>query len=1180
MDLDEQQSAVLELLGPVVAELVENPSSEPLHYKSLALSQQAGAAPDDLENARDGLTAFFPTTDAVWLPLLETKVRKVASGELSGEEMHATFERAEQDYFSIPVLKAHLDFLTQGAQAAAEKADEDEEDDFFSLENVQELCSAIVSKSTVHTTEGHIVWDAWRDWWQGVVDTSQAEKRSDRLQVLKLEYLKRLAQPHSTNEGTAQAYSSLVTNYLPPSEYEATMMHATKVREPARTAWVNRERWQSQLVRHLSLRFLPNVDHYGIFYRPPPCQSVRQHNAQAYFEHIEAEKSKRQRTKDPRAKDPTPIVNLYERAIAHVASQKVQALLASANPTQTGTVEQELQGAEAWLLAFWQGFITFLQQDDVDLPETEFEVLRRATRSVPSNGLLWVEYIHALESKDLEGEILNILPKALGSGSLDAKAVSDVTIAAIVPAYRSLRDNFDVDIFSYVIETLEDAIRRVRDAGGEPKLKLEQFLVHVYLHPTGEPASDYAEDSITGAMDVWEKAVKHYKKHWHVWTSFIDFLTMTAKNFPRARKAFREFSGAHLAVDYPEAVYEAWISFEEKWGTSEELHAARTKVKKLENALAEKRAKDSRKMAESQPVAEPVSSATSQFLTQGQPVANSVDILMSNGEGSDHIRRQPSTSAAVVSLDSPGRTSSKRKATEVEDQDSKEAKKVKTAPVSTTIDLKRDREKTTVFVAGLPADVVDDDLQNLFKDCGAIREIKVSSVEGSHVATVEFNERASVPPALTKDKKRLRGEELAVHQAWRSTLYVTNFPETYTDKSIRELFGKYGTLFDVRWPSKKFKSTRRFCYVQYLYPSAAEAALVLDQFQLGENRSLSVAISDPERKKDRTDADADQREIHVGGLSNHVGKADLEKLFNNYGTVKEVRLVLDDRGRHKGFAFVEFTSTTDAMGALAANNTDLKGRRLAITMADKRVAAKKPPPQSNLPRNTEVVSRTVRLTGLPKDLSSEHEPLLQQALEQIIGVGKVGLLVVRNENGKKEGTVELQTQADASKLVLQGTMQFQDMTISFSEEAQRSRPSRRAPGISSGSGAKKRLLPSGSANNDSTTLPPTGKAKQKGRVKFADEAMDEDESQVAAELTGEMQETDRPSGNTNATPSEEGTSSTVPFVPRATKRGRGGGNRNLSSSRPASLTMSTRSASKSASSSAPKGQDEFRKMLG
>ena len=48
----------------------------------------------------------------------------------------------------------------------------------------------------------------------------------------------------------------------------------------------------------------------------------------------------------------------------------------------------------------------------------------------------------------------------------------------------------------------------------------------------------------------------------------------------------------------------------------------------------------------------------------------------------------------------------------------------------------------------------------------------------------------SVPAALTKDKKRIRGQEVAVHLAWKSTLYVTNFPEKADDTFIRTLFGK------------------------------------------------------------------------------------------------------------------------------------------------------------------------------------------------------------------------------------------------------------------------------------------------------------------------------------------------------------------------------------------------------
>ena len=48
----------------------------------------------------------------------------------------------------------------------------------------------------------------------------------------------------------------------------------------------------------------------------------------------------------------------------------------------------------------------------------------------------------------------------------------------------------------------------------------------------------------------------------------------------------------------------------------------------------------------------------------------------------------------------------------------------------------------------------------------------------------------SISAALTKDKKRVQEQEVAVHLAWRSTLYVTNFPDSVDDASMRSLFGK------------------------------------------------------------------------------------------------------------------------------------------------------------------------------------------------------------------------------------------------------------------------------------------------------------------------------------------------------------------------------------------------------
>lgn len=50
------------------------------------------------------------------------------------------------------------------------------------------------------------------------------------------------------NDESFQAFSSFVSNYLPPDQYESTLVHASKMRQPALAAWRNREKYQLGLV--------------------------------------------------------------------------------------------------------------------------------------------------------------------------------------------------------------------------------------------------------------------------------------------------------------------------------------------------------------------------------------------------------------------------------------------------------------------------------------------------------------------------------------------------------------------------------------------------------------------------------------------------------------------------------------------------------------------------------------------------------------------------------------------------------------------------------------------------------------------------------------------------------------------------------------------------------------------
>ena len=64
-----------------------------------------------------------------------------------------------------------------------------------------------------------------------------------------------------------------------------------------------------------------------------------------------------------------------------------------------------------------------------------------------------------------------------------------------------------------------------------------------------------------------------------------------------------------------------------------------------------------------------------------------------------------------------------------------------------------------------------------------------------------------------------------------------------------------------------------------MFQTSAETALELNGTDMEDGHKMSVYISNPERKKERTDSDANDREIYVAGLSKLVTKEDLETVF-------------------------------------------------------------------------------------------------------------------------------------------------------------------------------------------------------------------------------------------------------------------------------------------------------------
>ena len=77
------------------------------------------------------------------------------------------------------------------------------------------------------------------------------------------------------------------------------------------------------------------------------------------------------------------------------------------------------------------------------------------------------------------------------------------------------------------------------------------------------------------------------------------------------------------------------------------------------------------------------------------------------------------------------------------------------------------------------------------------------------------------------------------------------------------------------------------------------------------------------------------KKIYVGNMNYSTTEEELSDLFTQYGTVKDVKIIVDrDTNMSKGFGFVEMETEDAAAAAInALNNSDLKGRAIKVNEA-------------------------------------------------------------------------------------------------------------------------------------------------------------------------------------------------------------------------------------------------------
>ncbi|RXK40070.1 hypothetical protein M231_02710 [Tremella mesenterica] len=976
--------------------------------------QQLDHSVEDAANELDTWLSYFDD-------LFESSVQPVTLDVFV--EMLERFDQAEKDYLSSAVLLRHVEFIlrcTSHLYAPPEDSQlsrpfirvEADVAEFLSEETVRRMLQGVVQRGNQLLGESHLLWQPWIDWELDILKTKiDEEQRSSHIDRIHAAYLDRMTVPHSTMDATSSSYSSFCSQYA-PNTYEQRLINATNAAQNAKFKW-NGEKRHGKTREDLEqeLAYAPDI----------PAQ------LQTYVSYISWETD--QHAKHPKIPGKSPATDVfltrgvfertiatYGRIVAVLQSTIITASPPSTAPEMENTAKkgkgkakstfdidkarreeteaitqvtiQAYREAEAGI---WSQYAAWLEANGHS--DAVQDIKSRGTRACPEVGSIWCSLLtHMVRCQS--NNLTTTFEKAINLGTLDRKGVPCTALVDVFlhrAAFESRAEPVEDVEGDYhpVLQTLSRGLEAVVkfSQAGDPSLRLEKFLL--------DWAESRAPKFLNEAIALLSKPSKSRLSSYQM-TILRSGIETRRGNIEEARNLFTT-ALQRSDLDWPEAVYDAFIQFENVHGDLDTVLDANKRIAKAQEKLAKRREKAAQEQT-----------AQYQVVAQSGTSATTAELLI------------PSTAVAVdgegLSTAAPVTTAQAFTSQEAENTPLKRQ-------------VSRDREHTTVLVNGLPKGADEARIAHFFSECGPIRETTIlSEHEHDHIAAlVEFRDVDSIPDALTRDRKKLAGNEVAVSMLWRSTLFITNFPRSMDDAGIRQLLSSYGLILQTRWPSRKYADSRRFCYVTMDSPASAQNALQLHGQPTTEGFNLTVLISDPSAKARRSDTS--KTTLFVGGLTAKSTAPDVEKLFSQRGAVQHVNLGWDQAKQIcKGFAFVEMA--TEA--TLNLHGSHINGRYLKVEMHDPNHVTKRP--TTSAPREAiERRARTVRLFNLPSDT---QEGLLQQALEKIVSVKRLELF-----SKVHQAVVELESQVDAGLLLLQSEpFMFGGATIEIREEQRRPLP--------------------------------------------------------------------------------------------------------------------------------------------
>ncbi|KAF1919133.1 hypothetical protein BDU57DRAFT_512038 [Ampelomyces quisqualis] len=918
--LDQQHIEWLEQLDKT---LIENPFDYYSHLNlvttlhqglqtHLATSETGAHSYELIQTLRDAYRSMsekYPLGETLWHYRLndEKTLAQNVEDRMGVLEYHK--QATQEEPYSAKLWAAYSEYTSYLVACSWEQVPPEhwpEEDrlvgrELFKPNLVFEALEQGADKVKYNLQESNLVWDRYLQVLEE--DLERGGFSQDKAARVAAIYDQRLSQPHATWSNTFSRYSSFNTRYY-QDHYEQLMEQALLKNTHIKQQYANREEYEFKV-----LQAFQAGDQEAEYHAVTRYLKWEKKTMGVYSFHL--------------------VNALYERA------------------TLRFPVDPSI----------WEDHVEFLiwQKDrSVDL----LNVLERATRHCPWSGALWSHRILTLEAENKAFEDLeHVKHTATGSGLLEHADLEELIKVQMAWCGYLRRRAFDdpaateddVDIAEVGIRSALEFVREVgikkhgRD-WTDSKWRLERIHMKFWLQ----------RGNVDEARQIWESLVAHqadsydFWYRWYIfemvfWSQHATRNTLNAGQqllTPTRATAVLERGMERLTtMDHPEPLLEMYINHCEQHESVIKVRSAAIERRRAERAISIRRQKEQTDAA---------SLASRQATPPSEYVDNSGKRKRDETNQEQDVTTKKIRIAQVQGLSSAAVNGEARRASEAPSETASAAQK-------------RDREHTTIIVRKLPADTTQTRIRQFFTDAGTVRNLVLKEEQDSMTAIVEFETPDEADYALSKEAKGFEGHDISIERGQSTTLYVTNYPADADEAVLRNLFNPFGEVVGVRFPSLKFDTHRRFCYVQFDNAESAVAATQLDGTDV-EGLKLIAKISDPKAKKKRVGAINEGREVYIWHLNFKVKEREINDAFSRFGTIERIKMPLKGQGNNRGYCFVNYKTKESADAAVAEmHNKNFWGLELHVEIAIDRAEAK-PKTKSTI----ENVPSAAALEGTPE----------------------------------------------------------------------------------------------------------------------------------------------------------------------------------------------------------------------